>query len=317
MDISYLLMLQDFRATINDALTPFLEWISHFTVNNFILLPVFIYWVLDKKKGLYIFASAAAGLAVNSLIKLTVCAYRPWIRDSAIIPAGDAITEATGYSFPSGHTVCATTIAGGTGVSYGREKKWIGAICIAFILIVGFSRNYLGVHTPQDVVVGLILGTAVLFGMQKLFKYLEEHPEKEDLCLIIGVAVAVLALIYISFKPYPMDYVDGKLLVDPKRMMKDGYSDMGLLPFLCVGRFLEKRFVKFKSTGLKAKGIGLFALGAVPMYIINKVLGPILVDVLGSHFGSFFTRGLLAIFVVLLWPMLLKLLVPEARENET
>lgn len=55
MDIEYLLFLQNFRNSINDALTPFMEGISFFAVNYIILLPAFLYWCIDKRKGLFVF----------------------------------------------------------------------------------------------------------------------------------------------------------------------------------------------------------------------------------------------------------------------
>ena len=107
MDIDYLLFLQDFRNGINDALTPFMEFISLFAVSLLVCFPILMYWMVNKRDGLYMLASYALTMGINSIVKLTVCAYRPWIRDERIRPAGDAITTATGYSFPSGHTVSA------------------------------------------------------------------------------------------------------------------------------------------------------------------------------------------------------------------
>ena len=52
----------------------------------------------------------------NGALKVTVCAYRPWIRDARILPYGDSINTATGYSFPSGHTMNAATVFGGGAV---------------------------------------------------------------------------------------------------------------------------------------------------------------------------------------------------------
>lgn len=37
-----------------------------------------------------------------------------------------------------------------------------------------------------------------------------------------------------------MDYVDGKLLVDPQKMMKDAFGNLGLFMALCIGRHIEK-----------------------------------------------------------------------------
>ena len=63
MDIDYLLLLQRFRENINDALTPFMEYVSLFAVTFLIMIPVFVYWVVDKKKAFirwYPIISAAA-----------------------------------------------------------------------------------------------------------------------------------------------------------------------------------------------------------------------------------------------------------------
>ena len=81
--------------------------------------------------------------------------------------------------------------------------RWISVFCIALILITGFSRNYLGVHTPQDVIVGLTEGVLILWGMSKLFSYLIEHSDRENIFLAIGVLLGIAALIYISVQALP------------------------------------------------------------------------------------------------------------------
>ena len=108
MDIQYLLFLQDFRNSIDNALTPFMEGVSMFAVTYLILFPVYYYWNRNKRDGLYVLVAYYFCMVITPLVKLTACVYRPWIRDSRIVPAGKAIVTATGYSFPSGHT---TTVA--------------------------------------------------------------------------------------------------------------------------------------------------------------------------------------------------------------
>lgn len=188
MDIQYLLWLQDFRAAIGDALTPFMEWASSFATTYLILLPVFYYWNRDKKKGLFTLVSYCLCMFLTPVIKLTACVYRPWIRDSRILPAGDSITTATGYSFPSGHTTTCAPLAAGTALNIKNDRRWtwLSVILVIYILITGFSRNYLGVHTPQDVVVALIISALCLFVTAKLLIYLDKHPEKEDWFLLGG-----------------------------------------------------------------------------------------------------------------------------------
>ncbi|MBR2081906.1 MAG: phosphatase PAP2 family protein [Elusimicrobiaceae bacterium] len=310
MDISYLLFLQAFRNSIHDAWTPFMEAMSLFSITYLMFIPVFIYWCVSKRKGLYTLASFFLCVAVNAVLKLTMCVYRPWIRDPRIIPAGDAIATAGGYSFPSGHTTSATPLYGGLAVGFWDQKatKWLSILCIIALLITGFSRNYLGVHTPQDVGVGLCLGVLTLWVMAKAFKYLAAHPEKENRFLLIGFIVGIVALLYINFKPYPLDYVDGKLLVDPLRMTRDAYQDIGVWLAFCAARYVEKRWIRFTETGFNFKGIVWALIGMVPAYLLMNYLRHPLIHQLGPHWGRMAFAVILVFYVIALYPWFIKLI---------
>ncbi len=306
MDIEYLLFLQRFRESINDSLTPFMEGISLFAVTYLIMIPVFVYWVVSKRKGLYTLVSYYLCCGFNAIVKLTVCAYRPWIRDARVHPAGDAITTATGYSFPSGHTVTAGPIYGGLAVVSWSWKKFVSVILGIFLLLTAFSRNYLGVHTPQDVFVGICESVFWLIIVAKIFTYLDEHPEKENLLLLICFIVGWLGIAYITFKPYPMDYVDGKLLVDPQKMMNDGYGDICLLIAFPVARYIEKRWIGFQAPGLKGAGLAAGIAGLVPLFLMIKFMRPALDGVLGTHWGHFANTFIIVLYCIALWPLVIK-----------
>ena len=306
MDIEYLLFLQRFRESINDSLTPFMEGISLFAVTYLIMIPVFVYWVVSKRKGLYTLVSYYLCCGFNAIVKLTVCAYRPWIRDARVHPAGDAITTATGYSFPSGHTVTAGPIYGGLAVVSWSWKKFVSVILGIFLLLTAFSRNYLGVHTPQDVFVGICESVFWLIIVAKIFTYLDEHPEKESLLLLICFIVGWLGIAYITFKPYPMDYVDGKLLVDPQKMMNDGYGDICLLISFPVARYIEKRWIGFQAPGLKGAGLAAGIVGLIPLFLMIKFMRPALDGVLGTHWGHFANTFIIVLYCIALWPLVIK-----------
>ena len=306
MDIEYLLFLQRFRESINDSLTPFMEGISLFAVTYLIMIPVFVYWVVSKRKGLYTLVSYYLCCGFNAIVKLTVCAYRPWIRDARVHPAGDAITTATGYSFPSGHTVTAGPIYGGLAVVSWSWKKFVSVILGIFLLLTAFSRNYLGVHTPQDVFVGICECVFWLIIVAKIFTYLDEHPEKENLLLLICFIVGWLGIAYITFKPYPMDYVDGKLLVDPQKMMNDGYGDICLLIVFPVARYIEKRWIGFQAPGLKGAGLAAGIVGLIPLFLMIKFMRPALDGVLGTHWGHFANTFIIVLYCIALWPLVIK-----------
>ncbi len=316
MDIQYLLWLQDFRNSIHDAWTPFMEWVSMFAVTYLIMIPIFCYWTIDKKKGLYPLVSYYMCMVITPLTKLTACVYRPWIRDSRIIPAGDAIRTATGYSFPSGHTSTAGPLSGGMAVVFWKNKKtrWVSFIFAGFVLLTAFSRNYLGVHTPQDVIVGTLVSIFSLFVTAKIFHYLEEHPEKENLFLLIAFLICCAGIVYITFKPYPMDlHADGSLIVDPQKMMNDGYGDIGKVMGFIIARFVEKTWVKFKNTGLNPVGIIVSIIGLVLLAMLKTYLRPVMIDCIGPHWGRLLFSVLHAFYYIALFPLVFRLISRKER----
>ena len=309
MDIQYLLWLQNFRNSINDAWTPFMEWVSMFSVTYLILIPVFLYWSISKRKGLYVLVSYYFCMVITPIVKLTACIYRPWIRDSRILPAGDAISTATGYSFPSGHTTTAGPLSWGMAVTTWENKRtrWLSVIFAAWVLLTAFSRNYLGVHTPQDVAVAMLVSALCLILTTKLFKYLDAHPEKEDWLLLGGFLFCWAAIAYITLKPYPMDMnADGKLIVDPQKMMNDGYGDLGKMIGFIIARYIEKHWIQFKPLKQGWLNIVVCAVGLVLMVLIKKHISPIMTAWLGSHWGKLVFSVIYTGYYIALFPLVIK-----------
>ena len=140
----------------------------------------------------------------------------------------------------------------------------------------------------------------------KIFEYLDQHPEKENLLLLICFIVGWLGIVYITFKPYPMDYVDGKLLVDPQKMMNDGYGDIGLLIAFPVARYIEKRWIGFQAPGLKGAGLVAGIVGLIPLFLMIKFMRPLLDGLLGTHWGHFTHSLILVLYCIALWPLVIK-----------
>ncbi len=114
MDISILLALQEFRNGAGSVLSDFALKMTFFgELNTALVLMAVVYWSVSKELGTYLLMGWSGNRLVNGMLKVTVCAYRPWIRDPRIIPYGNSMETATGYSFPSGHTMNAATVFGG------------------------------------------------------------------------------------------------------------------------------------------------------------------------------------------------------------
>ena len=114
MDLNILLALQDFRNGAGSVLADFLLKMTFLgELNTVIIMMAIIYWSVSKELGTYLMMGWSGNRLVNGVLKVTFCAYRPWIRDARIIPYGNSISTATGYFFPSGHTMNGATIFGG------------------------------------------------------------------------------------------------------------------------------------------------------------------------------------------------------------
>ena len=126
IDISYLLWLQDIRIKCGPAVEKAVTYLTDIPFNPIsIVIVCTIYWAFSKKVGTFVFFSQTLGNIVNNIVKLTVCANRPWIRCSDINPPEKAKAGATGYSFPSGHTQTMVGLYGTMGVAAWKKHRWV------------------------------------------------------------------------------------------------------------------------------------------------------------------------------------------------
>lgn len=313
-DIQYLLMLQDLRNATGGVFNEFFNAVSKFAVDILPFLPFVIFWGVDKAWGYFFITCHWLGEMVNGIIKLTVCAYRPWIRSELIEPAGDSKTAATGYSFPSGHTNVGTTLYGAVFVWQKDKKRWLANLCVVLILLTGFSRNFLGVHTPQDVCVGMIESVLILFCVRAASKKVEGNEQVIDILTLVGLVFVVATLIYIQVKPYPMDYnAAGELLVNPSKMMNDCFKACGAMTGFLIGSFIDRHYIHYEiPVGHKNLPL-LVSVGAGILFGWKEFFAPaIIVDFLGGHWGNFIARCIMLLFAMCVWPLVIRKQTSEA-----
>ncbi|WP_297520712.1 phosphatase PAP2 family protein [uncultured Clostridium sp.] len=113
---------------------------------------IFFFFKKLRKVGILIYLSQLLNIIVITILKDLIQRPRPFLTLTNLHPL---ISLPTSYSFPSGHA--SSAFAGALIIAY-MLKKWAIPAYITAILIA-FSRVYVGVHYPSDIIIGSILGT--------------------------------------------------------------------------------------------------------------------------------------------------------------
>ena len=307
MDIEILLWYQNFRNGAGSFLAPYFNWVTEFSVSFWPLAMLcMIYWAFDRKVGKRLFAGFGLGLLMNGLLKLIFCVYRPWIRDARIEPYGNSKVAATGYSFPSGHTTWATSIFGGVGLWFKKQKKkWPCIVLLLLMISVMVSRNYLGVHTPQDVLVGFLATSLMMLCANTLENWSDQDTKRDKIILIGGIILCVCLALFYELKSYPLTYLeDGSLLVDPEKMKADSFQGIGFISAYVICRVFERKSNFDSNVSWKDRFIiGVFCL--IPLYYWMVYAFPMLK---GIHLsiGTFVAYFVCAIYVFIIVPKILE-----------
>ncbi len=197
-----------------------------------------IYWALNRTWGLSLgYVLVSCYLYTNDLLKEVVGIPRPSPEQVAVLA-----TE-TSPSFPSGHAQGATAVWGYLAARLGRPWAWAMAAVVVFL--VGLSRVYLGVHYPQDVVGGFLLGAVSLALFLLAERWLRGRGGPLPPWAFWGLTLA-LPVVLLALRP------EGEA---PRAL--------GLLAGFGVGQWMEARFVRFADAQRWGTRLARFALGLV------------------------------------------------------
>ncbi|MBR1373550.1 phosphatase PAP2 family protein, partial [bacterium] len=230
---------------------------------------------------------------------------RPWILSNSLHPSELAIPYAKGYSFPSGHSAMTSSVIGGIAYLI-RKRKVLCTFLVILILLVGFSRLWLGVHTPQDVVCGLLTGLFLVFVANFLINWAEKNRNRYLYIAGLVNILAIMAIVYIKFfNTYRIDYVSGEILVDPERTIYFTIITYGFALGILNGCFLCRRFFPFNPKEFLLKNrIIIGIIGAILLFILLKyLLEFIIMNVIALKYATtlMFIFGL---FITLIYPFI-------------
>lgn len=178
LDSGFLMYIQEFMR--NDAATRTFRGITTLGNAGAVWIAISLLLLVPKKTRrigcMGLLALVLSLLFNNMLLKHLIARSRPYDCIRGLIPL---ITPPTDYSFPSGHTAASFAV----GVLLFRKlPKRYGIPALVLAALIGFSRLYLGVHYPSDVLAGALLGTGISYTAEVFWLAAEEIVKKHRFC---------------------------------------------------------------------------------------------------------------------------------------
>lgn len=301
MELLYL--LEKIRNPVFDF---FFSLITHIGEETFFLvIAIVFFWCVNKREGLYILMSGLMGTVVNQFLKIICKVPRPWVIDPKFTIVESARAEATGYSFPSGHTQNVASTFGS--VAAAKRKRWVTVSCIVIIALVGISRMYLGVHTPWDVLASLAIAAMIIIALHPVFK--DEESFKKYFPLLLGICTA-LSLCFLVFVNVVGE--EGYNLHNLESARKNAATLFGCMTGLCIGYPIDRRWTDFDTKAKWYSQLIKLFLGLGVILLIKSTLQKPLELLIGLVFPepTYIARAvryaIIVLFAGAVWPLTFK-----------
>lgn len=256
--LQIILWFQSWRSDLISNLFQPLNWAGGETF--FLIMMSIIYWTVNKSIGRRLTVIFLFSAWLNAFCKSWWKRPRPFQVSenvAAAYPVG-------GYGLPSGHTQTATTVASVLFVE--TRKRWAMVLLILYMFLTGISRMVHGVHFPQDVLLGWILGIGIVVVMLWLEKRFQASLAEITFGRTIVITVVLAAILLIlSFWTGPnANGVAG--MVTPAAVLA------GVIP----GFFIELNRVGFSTDGSLKQKCLRYLVGIVTALLIKEGLKPVL-----------------------------------------
>ena len=286
--------------------TPFLDKLMGLVTNLggeavFIVAAIVVFWCLNKSCGYYMMTVGFAGTIINQFLKLWFRIPRPWVKDPNFTIVESARAEATGYSFPSGHTQNAFAVFGAPARFF--KNTALRIVFILLIALTAFSRMYVGVHTPLDVGVSLIVGTILVFVIYPFFRDMDKSPKKVYIIFSIFIVLAAAFVAFVELYDFPAD-IDAENYASG---LKNAYMILFCAIGLMLTFFIDTKYVHFHTQAVWWAQIIKVVVGLAILLALKSVLKAPLLALFGGHSVAHGVRYFIVIlFAGIVWPMTFK-----------
>lgn len=263
----------------------------------FLVAAMIVFWCVDKRKGYYVMAVGFLGTLINQFLKLTFQEPRPWVIDPEFTILEQARDAAAGFSLPSGHSTSAVGTFGS--IAAFTNKRWLKYICIAICVLVPFSRMYIGVHTPLDVITGSLLALVLVYVLRPICWRTSDRAMKDIMAMMLSLSVTLL--LFARF--YPFEIAEDQLH-NLQSGSKNAYTMIGAIAGMMVVYPMEKKYVNFETKAVWWAQVLKVLLGFAAVLAVKEGLRAPLDALFMGHMAARSVRYFLIVIVAgLLWPM--------------
>ena len=260
----------------------------------FIVIALCIYWCISKKWACYVLAVSFLGTLVNQFAKIIFRVPRPWVQDPNFSIVESARAAASGYSFPSGHTANITCTLGAS--ARACKKAWLRIAAVILILVVGFSRMYLGVHFPSDVLFSLGISAVMVFAIYPVYRSDKNLSRRIYVSFGILTVLSLCFVLFLAVHTWPSD-ID---LHNLNSARKNSFMLVGCALGMITGIYVDKRWLNFSVAAPWWAQILKVAVGLAILLGLKSGLKPVLPAALWSNSIRYF---LVTVFATCIWPL--------------